>query len=186
MLPQGWMSKRCRRWLRASGQGVAQDGIVVEVGSWRGRSTTVLAAALPTRGKLYAIDTWAGTPDDPTQHDRLYAEAADVFADFCSNLRPQIRAGRVVPLRMDSLKGAAELVGRHGVGFADLVFIDADHRYEAIRADLLAYLPLVKPGGIISGHDFSPATWPGVVRAVTELLPEHRIVPDTTIWWVRR
>lgn len=180
-LPEGWMGKRCRRWLARRASEVPRDGIVVEVGSWRGRSTTVLAKNLAAGARLYAVDTWAGTPDDPDQHDRLYANAGDVYADFRRNLAGPIRGGRLFPLRMDSVAGAAELLDRHGVASVDLVFIDADHRYEAVRADIQAYLPLIKPGGVLGGHDFG---WPGVQRAVTELLPGFKI-GKSSIWSYR-
>lgn len=181
-LPQGWMGKKCRKWLAKRAAAVPRGGRVVEVGSWRGRSTSVLAHYLPPRVHLYAVDTWAGTPDDPDQHDRLYANAGDVYADFCKNLEGPIQSGRLTPLRMTSLEGALELRSRHGTGSCDMVFIDADHRYEAVHADILAYLPLVKPGGIIGGHDFG---WPGVNRAVTELLPGAKQHKETSIWSMR-
>lgn len=175
------MGKRCRKWLRKRVRRVTRGGLVVEVGSWRGRSTKVLADYLPPLATLYAVDTWLGTPDDPEQHDRLYAGAGDVYADFCANLVGPIASRRLIPLRMTSLEGALELRERHGAGSFDMVFIDADHRYEAVHADILAYLPLVRPGGILGGHDFG---WPGVERAVNELLPGYRH-GKSSIWEYR-
>jgi hypothetical protein len=49
----------------------------------------------------------------------------------------------------------------------DFVFLDGDHRYEAITQDIRAWLPKVRKGGLICGHDFTPG-WPGVVQAVQE------------------
>lgn len=171
------MGKKARRWLRKRMTQVRPGGLVVEVGSWRGRSTQVLAKHLPPNAHLYAVDTWAGTPDDAAQHE-LYADAGDVFADFWKNLLGQIRAGRLTPLRMDSQAGAAVIRDRHGIGSVDFVFIDADHRYEAVRADIAAYLPLVRPGGVLGGHDFH---WPGVERAVLELPAGVELGPKS-IW----
>lgn len=184
-LPQGWMGRRCRKWLKRAARQVSRRGLIIEVGSWRGRSTTVLHAHAPRRATILAVDTWAGTPDDPEQHERLYADAGDVYADFCANLREPINAGRVEPLRMTSLEAAVAIRHARGLRCADLVFIDADHRYEAVRADILAYLPLLKAGGIISGHDFNPETWPGVCRAVHELVPGLRTYKGTSVWWAR-
>lgn len=181
-LPQGWMGKKCRRWLKVHARAVPRAGLAVEVGSWRGRSTLVLAKYLSPLSTLYAVDTWAGTPDDPEQHESLYAGAGDVYADFRRNLAGPIRSERLIPLRMTSLEGAAELGRRHGRRSLDLVFIDADHRYEAVHADILAYLPLVKPGGMIAGHDWG---WPGVHQAVTELLPGATQQGDSSIWAMR-
>ncbi len=57
-------------------------------------------------------------------------------------------------------------------GTLDFVFIDADHSYEACRADILAWLPKVKPSGFLSGHDYENPNFPqwGVKRAVEEIL----------------
>lgn len=64
----------------------------------------------------------------------------------------------------------------------DMVFVDGDHSYEHCKADIEAWLPLIEPGGILAVHDFlksdlqpdpngpHPMPWPGVDRAVQELL----------------
>jgi len=74
----------------------------------------------------------------------------------------------------------------------DMVFIDADHSYEGVHNDILKWLPKVKSGGIISGHDYglNPAgvnRFPGVDRAVHELLGEENIKtgPDL-VWWTEK
>ena len=66
----------------------------------------------------------------------------------------------------------------------DLVYIDADHSYEAVQRDIAVWLPKVKAGGFIAGHDYSHA-FPGVVRAVCEKfsLPD-RVYSDSS-WRVR-
>eukprot|EP00434_Breviolum_minutum_P032255 symbB.v1.2.028528.t1/scaffold3032.1/size64972/8 len=55
-------------------------------------------------------------------------------------------------------------------GSLDAIFVDGCHLYECVDSDLKIWLPKLRPGGLVSGHDFSPQ-WPGVVRAVHE----HRI-----------
>lgn len=175
---EGWMGKKSRRWLREQARRATK---IIEVGVWKGRSTLVLARA--TRGTVWAVDTWAGTPADGEQHERLYAaevEGGDVYGEFCRNLKPYIRANRVVPVRMDSREAAARLLEKHGPTF-DFVFIDADHSYEGARGDIEAYRPLIRPGGLLSGHDYH---WPGVAQAVNELLAGVVLGPKS-IWSVR-
>ena len=179
-LPQGWMSKAERRWLALRGPEI--NGLAAEVGCWRGRSTLALLSRFGT-GHLYAVDTWVGPPDGLGQA-HIYEGAGDVYAEFRWNLSPEIRAGAVIPLRMDSLEGAAEIARRHGTGCLDLVFIDADHRYDAVCADILSYFPLLRPGGIMAGHDYSEK-FPGVIQAVDELLPDAVKGPGS-IWSVVR
>jgi len=53
----------------------------------------------------------------------------------------------------------------------DFIYIDADHTYESVKRDIELYLPKVKDGGIIGGHDYRPE-WKGVVEAVNEMLGE--------------
>ena len=60
-------------------------------------------------------------------------------------------------------------------GTLDFIFVDADHSYESVKADLLAWMPKVKKGGWIIGHDIN---WPSVKKAADELLPAYFIGPD--------
>jgi predicted O-methyltransferase YrrM len=163
-------------WLADRG---AEAHRIVEVGTWMGRSTVALLSRCPD-GALYAVDTWAGTPGDVEQA-KLYPDPEAAYRTFLAYLGDQIDAGQVRVMRMDSREAAAVLLAECGADF-DLVFIDADHSYEGCRGDIGAYLPLVKPGGIISGHDFH---WPGVERAARELLAPVQRGPDS-IWWARR
>lgn len=62
--------------------------------------------------------------------------------------------------------------------YFDSVFIDADHSYEAVKKDIVAWLPKVKTGGWLCGHDYCKKKYPGIVQAVHELnipfeLDEH-------------
>jgi hypothetical protein len=62
----------------------------------------------------------------------------------------------------------------------DFVMLDAGHDYGDIRADIDAWWPKVKSGGILSGHDFSHY-FPGIVRAVCETFAEVRVWPGS-LW----
>jgi predicted O-methyltransferase YrrM len=65
----------------------------------------------------------------------------------------------------------------------DFVFVDADHTYEGVRADIDAWLPKVRPGGWLMGHDFNPRDFPGVVQAVNEKFGKPRTYSDH-VWAV--
>ena len=81
--------------------------------------------------------------------------------------------------RSDPHIGESLDIASRWVTAADLIFLDADHRLEAIRADIAAWTPHVRAGGILCGHDYSPV-WPAVVRAVDESGPcEHA----ASVWW---
>merc|ERR1711924_247319 len=59
-------------------------------------------------------------------------------------------------------------------GFLDLVFIDGDHRYEAVLKDLHAWWPTLKEDGILAGHDYT-VNHPGVAQAVHEFAAEKNV-----------
>jgi predicted O-methyltransferase YrrM len=181
-LVDGWMGKKGRRWLAKRAR---ESRRLIEVGVWKGRSTLTMAEA--TRGRIWAVDTWAGVPGDESQQ-HLYAEVDErgedaVYDEFRANLKAHIRSRRVIPVRMDSVAAARKLLAQHGRVF-DFVFIDADHSYQGARGDIEAYLPLVRAGGMLAGHDYH---WPGVAQAVTELLaPHYRVkLGPRSIWSVR-
>lgn len=98
-------------------------------------------------------------------------------------LRPERRAaveklgGDV--LWMPSLQAAETVPG----GWADFVFVDAGHSYSAVKADLEAWEPKVRPGGWFGGHDYH-SNHPGVIRAVDERFGEVDLLEG---WiWARR
>lgn len=73
----------------------------------------------------------------------------------------------------------------------DLIFIDGEHSYEAVKNDIEAYLPLVRKGGIICGHDYLEFNQPGygVNKAVEEMFDVFALEDDVLengklkIWW---
>ncbi len=70
--------------------------------------------------------------------------------------------------------------------FFDLVFIDADHSEDAVRIDLRAWLPKVKTGGVISGHDYGSHNHPGVKTAVDAHFRDHSHpvrLEANKVWW---
>jgi predicted O-methyltransferase YrrM len=66
----------------------------------------------------------------------------------------------------------ARSYGEHSV---DAVFIDADHEFGPVQADIAAWRGKVRRGGVIGGHDFCNQ-YPGVIQAVTEAFPEYRVM----------
>lgn len=177
MIIEGWMGKTSRKWLAKRAKASLK---IIEVGVWKGRSTKVMAKY--TKGTVWAVDHWRGTPADPAQHDKLYTEADDtgdtVYAQFRENLAAEIEAGKVIPVRMGSVEAAKHLLGEHGPVF-DFVFIDADHSYEGCRDDIEAYRGLVREGGVLAGHDYH---WEGVRRAVDEAF--RAIEPGPGSIWI--
>lgn len=150
----------------------------VEVGSWRGRSTAYLAVAIANSGKnikLDAIDTWRGSTDEPVHQNDPAVINDTLYDEFIQNMDPVKHI--VNPVRMDS-KEAVKLYKDESL---DFVMIDAGHDYESVKADIENFLKKIKPGGIIGGDDHS-IYFPGVQRAVTELLPNAIVNQSTGTW----
>ncbi len=77
------------------------------------------------------------------------------------------------------------VIGRQFPGRFDVVFIDADHSYEAVKRDCAIAELLLNPGGLLCGHDFAPSD-PGVMKAVRERYSgRYNVAENTSIWSVR-
>jgi cephalosporin hydroxylase len=81
---------------------------------------------------------------------------------------------------MTSLEAAAQ----YPDDSLSFVLLDASHTYKDVAADIEAWLPKVKSGGILAGDDYHH-TWQGVVDAVDELLPDAEII-DNVSWAYRK
>ena len=79
---------------------------------------------------------------------------------------------------------AITIQGTHNGDGSLATTIDANHDYDAVVADLRAWRPKVKPGGVLAGHNYD-AQWPDVVRAVDELTGGPEQTFQDTSWAVR-
>lgn len=154
------------------GQLVPPDGYTVEVGVYRGRSVVSVADVVRQRNiAVRCVDTFEPYRDDPS---------TTLFEEFRATLINAGISGFVVPVKSRSVEAAAQIP----YSSLDFVFIDGDHSYEAVRDDIKAWLPRVKKGGWIGGHDY--ATEDGVTKAVNEAFKEITGRPDSSIWLARR
>jgi hypothetical protein len=102
------------------------------------------------------------------------AADSDIFAKFLENTR-QFR--NVIPMNTTGVNAA----GR--VGSVDMVFIDANHSYQSVKADILAWKD--KAIRMVCGHDYDTNAWPGVVRAVDEIFGDKAKTFES-IWYVEK
>jgi predicted O-methyltransferase YrrM len=166
----GWMTTDELMWLA---EHASRAKSIAEVGSWMGRSTRAMADN--TKAKVYAIDTWKGSEE----HQEMLQDRPAKWLRL--QFEKNMEGTSIEPMEMTSLEAAEQFV-KQGKKF-DMVFIDADHEYAEIRKDIIAWKSLVKPGGILCGHDYS---WPSVIRAVDELIPERKVVDrySNSIWYL--
>lgn len=144
----GWLSYDQAARLAKSASACPDDGQIVEIGSFRGRSTIVLATAAPDGVTTVAIDPHAGNDRGPQQIDGFAVEAATDFDVFHRNLVAARVAQRVRHVRAFSDRAHAEVIGS-----IDVLYIDGAHRYRPAEADIRTWGARVRPGGTLLIHD---------------------------------
>jgi predicted O-methyltransferase YrrM len=164
---------------------------IIECGSWKGASIINMARIAP-EAKLYAVDTWLGGIDHELnqqvatsvlQRDHGYPR---LYFQFLANIK---RAGvhdRVTPIPQTSINGA-RLLQAHGIT-AELIYIDGSHEAFDPYYDMLAYWPLVAPGGILFGDDMG---FSGVAVSYYRFLMDLGLITsveiiDGNFWVVRK
>ena len=125
---------------------------VIEVGVFLGNLTAYIAPKLPKGARYFAIDHWKGSEEHHIQGTIEYECVKNMYAQFLSNMIHLGLTKTVVPVRMPSL-AAANKFKQLGIK-ADLIYIDAAHDYIAVYQDLVAWFPLLAPGGVFCGDDW--------------------------------
>jgi predicted O-methyltransferase YrrM len=127
----------------------AQFPTIVEVGSWLGSGSTRILIEHVKRfgGRLHCVDTWEGSPGI-ARHAEI-REAYDIYESFWENVRRAGGADCVEAHRLPSTEAASSFAD----GSLDMVFIDADHAFDRVSADIRAWQPKLRSGGLLCGHD---------------------------------
>ena len=170
----GWLHPSQAQTLWCHAAAVSPPGTVVEIGSYRGRSTTVLAAAVADGVEVVAIDPHAGNDRGPYQWHGTYDEGEGDFARFHGNLAAAGVADRVRHVRRRSGDALDDVDGD-----VDVLFVDGAHAYRAARADIDRWGARVSPGGTMLVHDAYLSV--GVTLAIFRSL-----VPGTTFRFAGR
>jgi len=124
--------------------------VFVEVGAYRGQSLSYLLVEMVNAGKMFSVFAVDSFVMPGCSFDFLKFNLRHVRNKF------KIIVG-------DSAASASSFEDKS----LDFVFIDANHEYEFVKKDILAWLPKIKEGGILAGHDYP--SYSGVVQAVDEL-----------------
>jgi predicted O-methyltransferase YrrM len=161
---EGWMTDAQARRLWDRAGDVSPGGRIVEIGSFRGRSTIVLARAAAAGVDVVAIDPHAGTDRGPQEITTTGDQGDQDHQAFLANLARARVDDRVRYVRQPSSAAAAEIAGPIA-----LLYIDGAHRFAPARADLRDWGARVAPGGTLLVHDSFSSV--GVTAAIaTELL----------------
>lgn len=147
---------------------------VIEVGSWIGATALALADSVPEEVEVHCVDTWEGSVNDITGPMVRGIGRERLLRLFCKNVNFRLFCS-VFPH-----VGTSEFWASVWPWQADLIFLDADHKYESVLQDIRVWTPHVRLGGILCGHDLGEG-FPGVEQAVSETGPFERA--GESIWF---
>ena len=150
----------------------------IEIGVYEGATLAQIlrSPAGQVVQEYYAIDSWTMHPEwlkrIKTQEawDEIYTKTCKFIPEF-----PQLRL-----IKEASPKAASIFPD----GFFDFVYIDAAHSYEACKADIEAWQPKVRAGGILGGHDYRGRRF-GVKPAVLEAFGEGGVILEPCTTWIK-
>lgn len=143
----GWLGSREGPYLYSLAKVASPMGAVVEIGSWKGKSTIWLAKGCQAVNgeKLYAVDPHRGGSEEEFRKN-IGMAGVDSFVT------------PIVKTSMEAVRGWDRPIG--------LLWIDGDHSYESVRHDFFSWEPKVVESGIIALHD--TYSWEGVRRVVDD------------------
>ncbi len=155
---KGWLSRVEAQLLHAAA-GAVTTGCIVEVGSYRGRSTIALASGAPDGAPVFAVEP----------HGYFVGALGGEFgpADRRAFFRTMLRTGLWDRVRLVNL--SSEVIAPGWMLPVDLLWVDGDHRYEAVRRDVDVWLPHMTASARLLLDDSTNAHL-GPARVVRELL----------------
>lgn len=170
----GWMTPGQAAALHDAATRCPADGTIVEIGSFRGRSTIVLASAAAAGVTIIAIDPHAGNDRGPHEIEGYDDDAADDHGVFVANLA---RAG--VTERVRHIRAFSDDAHDTVDGDVDVLYIDGAHRYAPALADIRSWGDRVTDGGAMMIHDSFSSI--GVTGAIL-----RQLVPGAKFRYVGR
>lgn len=141
-------------------------GIFVEIGTWFGASTVYLASQIKKNNKdikIHAVDNFTANGSGPILEGIVKENGGNFYNIFLNNLKDHHVDDIVNVIQGDSTDSSSLFDSAS----LDFVYIDANHQYDKVNSDIEAWKTKIKPGGIISGHDYDKSHW-GVTKAVNE------------------
>jgi predicted O-methyltransferase YrrM len=149
------------RWLFKMAKSLPDEANIVEIGSYKGRSTCCLAYGCEGQKKhVYAIDTFDG--NDIDFHRKGFFEV------FRRNIEKCGLAAYVTPIQ-----GRSSETAKTWDKPIHLLFIDGSHAYEDVLVDFFGFFPHVVEGGTVALHDVTE-TWPGPLSAWNKVI-KHQL-----------
>jgi predicted O-methyltransferase YrrM len=171
------------------------DGMkVLEIGVFAGRSAAFLASKIKERGlkmEFIAVDHFIGSPEHQAWLSEPLAKNPNYLYEMTvENMQKCDVADYVKVVKCDSVEFSKQFADEQ----FDFIFVDGGHEYESAKADIEAWYPKLKVGGVMAGDDYHPV-WEGVMRAVDEKFPSkilysepnmhERFLPPS-VWYITK
>lgn len=134
---------------------------------------------------LFMVDLWSNRTYHEKAVDAVGPEYRKLYENnsvenlMAARIAVKKHINRVSIIREDSIV-ASQIFND---GYFDFVFIDAAHDYQSVKDDISSWLPKIKKGGFICGHDYDNPDFKGVNRAVEELFYNRGIQVDYDFTW---
>jgi MMP 1-O-methyltransferase len=161
----GWLSTTEGKALYKAARKCTGRGVIVEIGSWQGKSTIWLAhgSRAGRNVKVHAVDPHTGS----TEHHEAYGEVW-TYEQFCRNINKAGVEDVIEPhvaFSEEFAKGFNEPV--------ELVFVDGLHEWEGVKGDFDAWFPKVVEGGVMMFHDTT--CWDDCRKLVVDYVFKSRV-----------
>lgn len=145
-----------------------EDFVMVELGSFQGTSTLFFSLFVK---KIYSVDFY-DYHVPPTgripEMDKMFVEAENIFVQRTQNIE------NIVKIKKSSVEAAKDFEDNT----LDCVYVDAEHLYDYIRADIQAWKDKIKDGGILCGHDYDH----NHADSIRKILTEFNLMNDLTVY----
>lgn len=145
---KGWLRQSQARLLWDTAKALPSSGTIVEIGSYRGKSTAVLGRSAPPESKIFAIDPHAGNDRGPGEWTGSTVDGDRDRTAFVENLSVADVANRIEHVRKYS-----QLAHDSVVGPIDLLYVDGAHGFGPASDDLTSWGGRVRQGGDLIVHD---------------------------------
>jgi MiaB/RimO family radical SAM methylthiotransferase len=160
----GWLTPREGELLYTIAKS-NKSGDIVEIGSWKGKSTLYLSCGViqGSERRVYAVDRHTGSMEQRARTSKLI----NTLDEFLSNLKRYNISHVVKPVISDS-SAASKTIDTD----ISLVFVDGSHEYDDVERDFECWWPKLKMDGIMALHD--TLSKPGVAKFVEELISKRK------------
>ena len=157
----------------------AKEGdVFVEVGVWKGKSAAFMGVEIINSKKkidFYAVDHFEGS----IEHKDNPSVSNNTLKDECyKNLEPVMSVVKMLPVKSTE---AAKIFADKSI---DFIYLDGSHEYDDLKADIEAWFPKLKDGGVMGGDDYNVHSYPDVKTLIDQIFPMAGI--QGFVWSVKK